>query len=185
MCGLGFPPMTYSQNASECLNRYVKENARGSEDVSSSLVEVVKNISSVVKRQFDEQFLAVIGKGTYKQTERFQYLRENENAYYRMSQAQKDRVRKRFFIASVSDAHKPRTETTTNASRNSSFSIEASETGINCDLRVARSLYFYFILLFYMPIYFGFQFRRLTLYFQRVFSKNNFSISNIMFKELH
>ena len=45
MCGLGFPPTTYSQNASECLNRYVKENAKGSEDVTSSLVEVVKNIS--------------------------------------------------------------------------------------------------------------------------------------------
>ena len=25
MCGLGFPPTTYSQNGSECLNRYVKE----------------------------------------------------------------------------------------------------------------------------------------------------------------
>ena len=47
MCGLGFPPTTYSQNASECLNRYVKENAKGSEDVTSSLVEVVKNISDV------------------------------------------------------------------------------------------------------------------------------------------
>ena len=46
-----------------------------------------------------------------------------------MSEAQKDRVRKRFFTASVSDAHKPRMETTTNASRNSSFSIEARETG--------------------------------------------------------
>ena len=94
MCGLGFPPTTYSQNGSECLNRYVKENAKGSEDVTSSLVEVVKNISSVVKRQFDEQFLAVIVKGTYRLTERFQFLRENENAYYRMSQAQKDRVKK-------------------------------------------------------------------------------------------
>ena len=57
MCGLGFPPTTYSQNASECLNRYVKENAKGSEDVTSPLVEVVKNISSVVKRQFDEKTL--------------------------------------------------------------------------------------------------------------------------------
>ena len=47
MCGLGFPPTTYSQNASECLNRYVKENAKGSEDVTSSLVEVVKNISDI------------------------------------------------------------------------------------------------------------------------------------------
>lgn len=33
MCSLGFPPTTYSQNASECLNRYVKENAKGSGDV--------------------------------------------------------------------------------------------------------------------------------------------------------
>ena len=76
MCGLGFPPTTYSQNASECLNRYVKENAKGSEDVTSPLVEVLKNISSVVKRQFDEQFLAVIGKGTYRPAKRFQFLRE-------------------------------------------------------------------------------------------------------------
>ena len=157
MCGLGFPPTTYSQNASECLNRYVKENAKCSEDVTSSLVEVVQNISSVVKCQF-EQFLVVIGKGTYRLRERFQFLRENENAYYRMSEAQKDRVRKRFFTASVSDANKPRMETTTNACRNSSFSIEARETGINCDLWVARSLHFYFIFfiphacLFWVPI---------------------------------
>ena len=78
MCGLGFPPMAYSQNANKCLNtsRYVKENARGYEDETISLVEVVKNISSVVKRQFDEEFLAVIGKGTYRLIERFQFLRE-------------------------------------------------------------------------------------------------------------
>ena len=92
-----------------------------------------------------------------------------------MPQAQKDKVRKRFFTASVSDARKPRTETTTNGSRNSSFSIEARETGTNCDLRVVRSLHLNFIFLFYLPIYFqGF--------FLKIVSR---SISNIMFKELH
>lgn len=82
-----------------------------------------------MKRQFEEQFLAVIGKRTYRLTEQFQFLRENESAYYRMSQAQKDRVRKRFFTASVSDAPKTRTEIATNASREASFSVEARETG--------------------------------------------------------
>ena len=102
-----------------------------------------------------------------------------------MSQAQKDRVRKRFFTASVSDAHKPRTETTTNASRNSSFSIEARGTGINCDLRVARSLHFNFIFLSYMPVYFGFQFRRLNLFFHDFFLKIiSLSILNIMLQRI-
>ena len=62
MCSLGSPPTTYTQNASACLNRYVKENAKGSKDVTRSLVDAVKNIKSVVRRQFEEQFLVVIGK---------------------------------------------------------------------------------------------------------------------------
>ena len=169
MCGLGFPPATYSQNASECLNRYIKENAKGSEDVTGSLVEFVENISSVVKRQLEEQFLAVIGKGTYRLTKQFHFLRENENAYYRMSQAQKDRVRNRFFTTSVSDALEPRTEITTNVSRKSSFSIEARETGINCYLQEFCIFTLYF--LYHMPTHFRFQSRSANLFFSYLFSK--------------
>ena len=96
MCGLGVLPTSYSQNTSECLNRYVKEKVKCSGEVTGSLVKVVKNISSVVKCQFEKQFLAVIGKETCRLTEQFQFLHENESANYRMSRSQKDRVTKLF-----------------------------------------------------------------------------------------
>lgn len=126
MCGLGFPPVTYSQNASECLNRYIKENARGSEDVTRSLVDAVNNISSVVKRKFDEQFLAVIGKGMYRLTKRFQHLQVNESAYYRMSPHQKENMKKRVFSTSMSDGRQDRES----REKSVSLSIEAEQTGL-------------------------------------------------------
>ena len=128
MRGLGFPPITYTQNASECLkryvinliqrhcdvtvrincslfclfnivcihclmftNRYVKENAEDSTNVGRSLVEAVSNIQSVVNRQFDEQFLAVIGKGCYQLAEGFKHLGVEENHFYQMSENQKQK----------------------------------------------------------------------------------------------
>ena len=103
MCGLGFPPTTYTQNDSECLNRYVKENAKGPRDVTRSLVDAVKNIESVVKRQFDKQFLAVIGKGTYRLAEEFEHMKIEENQYYQMSSTQKKKLRKRFFECTMSE----------------------------------------------------------------------------------
>ena len=97
MCGLGFPPVTYMQNVSEYLNRYVKENAKGLNGVTGSLVNAVKNIESVVKCQFDEQFLAVIGKGAYKLTEEFEYMKVEESEYYQMSSSQKKKLKKTIF----------------------------------------------------------------------------------------
>jgi hypothetical protein len=45
--------------------RYVKENSLGTHDVTRNLIKAVEIINLVVKHQFDEQFLAVLGKRIY------------------------------------------------------------------------------------------------------------------------
>ena len=131
MCGLGSPPTTYTQNASECVNRYVKENAKGSKDVTRSLVDAVKNIESVVKRQFEKQFLAVIGKRTYRLTDEFKFLEVEEREYYQMSSSQKKKLRKRFFESSVSDLQKPAVASPRNdCDDDKELSINAEQTGL-------------------------------------------------------
>ena len=70
-------------------NRYVKENAEDSTNVVRSLVEAVSNIQSVVKQQFNEQFLAITGKGCYQLAEGFKHLGIEENHFYQMSENQK------------------------------------------------------------------------------------------------
>lgn len=126
MCGLGFPPVAYSQNAIECINRYVKENSSGSENVTKSLVKAVVNINNVVKRQFDEQFLAVIGKGTYRLAKGFEFLGIKEDAFYQMSAKQKEGLKQRFFDVSVSAARGAATKT----NNPSKLSLEADASGI-------------------------------------------------------
>ena len=104
MCGLGFPPKVYTQNASESMNRLVKAN----EDAKlakkpDGLLPFIEHIRAEVKRQQDEQFLAVIGRGEYQLTEDFSILGINEKDVFRMSAKQRDALKKKFFSASMSD----------------------------------------------------------------------------------
>lgn len=129
MCGLGYPPVAYSQNGIECLNRYMKKNASGSDDVTKSLVRAVVNINAVVKRQFDEQFLAVLGKGTYRLAKGYEFLKVNEDSFYRMSPSQKEQLKRKFFTISVSEKRgcSKESESGGNASK---LSVEADKSGI-------------------------------------------------------
>ena len=105
MCGLGFPPQVYTQNASECMNRLVKadENSKFTKK-AAGLPASIERIRSEIKRQNDEQFLAVINRGEYKLTEEFSHLSVEERDFFRMSEQQKKALNVKFLSASMSDS---------------------------------------------------------------------------------
>ena len=105
MCGLGFPPKVYTQNASECMNRLVKadENSKFTKK-AAGLPASIERIRSEIKRQNDEQFLAVINRGEYKLTEEFSHLGVEERDFFRMSEQQRKALKVKFFSASMSDS---------------------------------------------------------------------------------
>lgn len=109
MCGLGFPPKTYTQNANECMNRLIKaEQDSKFSKKEIALTSYVERIRAEIQRQQDEQFLAVLGKGQYKLSEEFSYLGVKDTDFYRMTDAQKKALKKKFFSMSMSEAHKER-----------------------------------------------------------------------------
>ena len=77
MCGLGFPPKVYTQNASESMNRLVKAN----DSSVTGLPASIKHIRREVNRQYNEQFLAVINRGEYKLTDVFSHLGVEEKDF--------------------------------------------------------------------------------------------------------
>ena len=104
MCGLGFPPKVYTQNASECMNRLVKaeEDSKFAKK-ADGLLSAIERIRTEVKRQKEEQFLAVIGRGEYNLTSDFLFLVVEEKNFYRMTEQQKNSFKKKFFSTSMSD----------------------------------------------------------------------------------
>lgn len=95
MCGLGFPPKVFTQNASECMNRLVKaeEDSKFAKK-ADELLPAIERIRTEVKRQNEEQFLAVIGRGEYNLTDDFLFLVVEEKNFYRMTEQQKIPSRK-------------------------------------------------------------------------------------------
>ena len=84
-----------------------------------------------MKRQFEEQFLAVIRKGTYRLTDEFEFLEVEEREYYQMSSSQKKKLRKRPFESSVTDLQKPAVGSPRNdCDDDKELSINAEQTGL-------------------------------------------------------
>ena len=104
MCGLGYPPTTYTQNANECMNRIIKaDQDPTSSKQQNALLPYIEKIRSEVKRQHDEQFLAVLGIGQYRLVDAFSFLHMTENNFYRMNDSQKRAKKKEFFTVCVSE----------------------------------------------------------------------------------
>ena len=103
MCGLGFPPSVYTQNANESMNRLIK-NVKTSKygNQSTSLLNYIDVIEKEVVRQHNEQFLAMLGRGEYRLIDEFKFLEVKENDFYRMTKCQKDELRKKFFECTMS-----------------------------------------------------------------------------------
>jgi len=104
MCGLGFPPKVYIQNATESMNNLVKaeEDAKFAKK-ADGLLPSVERIRAEVKRQNDKQFLAVIGRGEYSLTTDFSFVCVEEKNSFRTSEQQKNSLKKKFFSALMSD----------------------------------------------------------------------------------
>lgn len=99
ICGLGFPPEAYTQNANESMNRLIKEVSKSQVygPREKRILPHIKHIQKEVERQNNKQFLAVIGRGELSLADEFAHLRVNEHDFYCMSDAQKDALRKRYF----------------------------------------------------------------------------------------
>ena len=103
LCGLGFPADVYTQNASESMNRVLKEEDQDSTDLrrkKKTVCDIMERFTKVVKRQEQEQFLAVLGRGEYVIKDKFKYLEVGED-YFRMNDKQKAAVKKNFFNCSL------------------------------------------------------------------------------------
>ena len=98
MCGLGFPPKLYTQNASECMNRLVKaeEDSKFGKK-AARLLAAIERIRTEIKRQNDEQFLAVINRGEYTLTDAYSHLGFEEKDFFRMSDLHKKALKRSSF----------------------------------------------------------------------------------------
>ncbi|KXJ06100.1 hypothetical protein AC249_AIPGENE22963, partial [Exaiptasia diaphana] len=104
MCGLGYPPDVYTQNASESMNRVLKEEDKDdptTRRMRKNVCDIVERVRKVVERQENEQFLAVIGRGEYQICDNYKFL-EVGDKYFQMNDKQKQEVRRKFFSSSLS-----------------------------------------------------------------------------------
>ena len=126
MCGLGFPPKVYTQNASECMNRLVKaedDSKYGKKAIGLPLA--IERIRTEIRRQHEEQFLAVINRGEYQLAVELSHLGVEEKDFFRTSDPQKNSLKKKFFSASMSDA---RSDLTTQKEKNGDTQCTLSVT---------------------------------------------------------
>ena len=126
MCGLGFPPKVYTQNASESMNRLVKAN----DSSVTGLPASIEHIRREVNRQYNEQFLAVINRGEYKLTDAFSHLGVEEQDFFRMSDQQKKALKKKFFSVSMSDVRKDLKQQERSSNTENSLSIAPEKAQI-------------------------------------------------------
>ena len=126
MCGLGYPPTLYTQNANECMNRIIKaDQDPKSSKHQTALLPYIERIRAEVARQHDEQFLAVLGLGQYRLSDKFSFLRVEENNFFRMNDSQKKALKKKFFTAPVSEPRQREEQ-----ALNGELSVLAERSGI-------------------------------------------------------
>ena len=104
VCGLGYTPKVYTQNANECMNRLIKaEDNSNYSKKESSLLPYVERLRSEIRRQQDEQFLAVFGRGQYQLTDEFSFLQVEEGNFYAMTNLQKKSLKKKFLSIKITE----------------------------------------------------------------------------------
>ena len=93
MSGLGFPPKLYTQNRSECMNHQVKaeEDSKFGEKAAGLPAAIERRTE--IKRQNDEQFLAVIKRGQYTFKMRTLTTALKKKGFFRMSALQKNALK--------------------------------------------------------------------------------------------
>ena len=104
VCGLGYPPKVYTQNANECMNRLIKaEDNSNYFKKEKSLLPYIERIKSEIQRQQNEQFLAVIRRGQYHLTDEFSFLKVEERNFYKMTDLQKKSLKNKFFSTQMTE----------------------------------------------------------------------------------
>ncbi len=94
VCGLGYPPKAYTQNANECMNRLIKAQETSSfSKKEAALLPYIERIRREIVRQQD-QFLSILGRGPYQLTNEFSFLEVEEQKFYSMTDAQKKSLKK-------------------------------------------------------------------------------------------
>ena len=97
VCGLGYPPKAYTQNANESMNRLKKaqETSNYSKQEAALLPYIERIRREIVRQQY--QFLSVLGSGPYQLTDEFSFLEVEEQKFYSMIVAQKKSQKKVLF----------------------------------------------------------------------------------------
>ena len=91
------------------MNRLVKAEEDGKiAKKADGLLSSIERIRAELKRQNDEEFLAVIGRGEYRLTNDFTFLGVEENNFFRATEQQKNSLKRKFFSASMSDPFRRR-----------------------------------------------------------------------------
>jgi hypothetical protein len=95
VCGLGYPPKAYTQNANESMNRLIKAQEKSSfSKKEAALLPYIERIRREIDRQQEDQFLSILGRGPYQLTDEFSFLEVEEQKFYSMTDAQKKSLKK-------------------------------------------------------------------------------------------
>ena len=102
MSGLGWPPAVYDQNPNECMNSVLKreKEAYGKKDLT--IPEFARLLERIIKRQRNEEELALIGVGDHLHLDpEYKSYGIEETVFYRKSVDQRNAFLKRFQQADV------------------------------------------------------------------------------------
>ena len=95
LCGFGFPPKPYTQNANECMNPVIKNSLKSDSHSKVDPFEFAKKLELIVKQQEREVNMAMVGLGEYKLKEEYQHLSIPEDQFWRKNALQREAVLKR------------------------------------------------------------------------------------------
>ena len=91
LCGLGYPPKPYTQNANKCANSVVKSDIRGEGGKKNKLdpSDFVQILHKPVKRQATEVDMAVIGLGEYHLKPEYRNLQITNAEFWKKTKTQR------------------------------------------------------------------------------------------------
>ena len=102
MSGLGWPPAVYDQNPNECMNSILKREKEATGKKDLSIPEFARLLERVVKRQRNDEELALIGIGDKLHLDpEYKSYGMEETVFYRKSREQQDAFLKKFHHATI------------------------------------------------------------------------------------
>ncbi|KAK3085112.1 hypothetical protein FSP39_024577 [Pinctada imbricata] len=90
MCGFGFPPKPYTQNANGCMNSVIKNSLKSDNQSKVDPFEFAKKLEKIVQQQEREVKMAFVGLGEYKVKEEYRHLLIPEDQFWRKNASQRE-----------------------------------------------------------------------------------------------